>query len=287
MLRVAPLAATIYRARWDFLCKAGRGEKDGCSAVGLGARSDATGQGAVAHMKMKRSSFLGKSLRAYTTTWCLLMLCLAIVFLPGRGSAPSAQSIARPNFVFILTDDSDYHLVNKMPNIRTKLVQKGVKFPNAFVPFPACCPGRSTVLRGQYPHNHGVIDNYPPEGGLKVFRENGLEDDNLATRLHDAGYRTGLFGKYMNGYGKVVDPYEPPGWDSWHAWAYGYKSGKIYEDGATVTYDLSKHHETAILGTKAATFIRNASEGEQPFFAYIAFNTPHDPSYTEEQYKGA
>src|ERR671916_104372 len=204
-------------------------------------------------MKMKRSSFLGVSLRAYTTISCLLILCLAMLLLHSGDSAASAQLPQRPNIVFILTDDSDYHLLGKMPNIRTELIQKGVTLHNAFVPFPTCCPGRSTVLRGQYPHNHGVIHNYPPEGGLKVFRENGLEDDTLATRLHDAGYR----------------------------------SGELYEDGETVTYDLSERHETDILGTKAATFIRNASESEKPFFAYIAFNTPHDPSYTEDQYRGA
>ena len=238
-------------------------------------------------MKMKRSTFLGMSLRAYTTISCLLILCLAMLLLHSGDSAASAQVAQKPNIVFILTDDSDYHLLSKMPNIRTELIQKGVTLHNAFVPFPTCCPGRSTVLRGQYPHNHGVIHNYPPEGGLKAFRENGLEDDTLATRLHDAGYRTGLFGKYMNGYGSVVDPYKPPGWDSWRAWVDGYRSGELYEDGETVTYNPSERHETDILGTKAATFIRNASEGEKPFFAYIAFNTPHDPSYTEDQYRGA
>src|ERR671916_2240128 len=122
-------------------------------------------------MKMKRSSFLSVSLRAYTTIWCLLILCLAMPLLPNGCRAASAQAAQKPNIVFILTDDSDYHLVGKMPNIRTELIQKGVTLHNAFVPFPTCCPGRSTVLRGQYPHNHGVIHNYPPEGGLKAFRK--------------------------------------------------------------------------------------------------------------------
>lgn len=238
-------------------------------------------------MKTERSSFPGVSLRAYAATSCLLLLCLSILLLAEGCGTASARMAQKPNIVFVLTDDSDHHLLSKMPNIKTELIQKGTTFDNAFVPFPTCCPGRSTILRGQYPHNHGVINNYPPSGGLKAFRENGLEDDNLATHLNDAGYTTGLFGKYMNGYGAVVDPYEPPGWDSWHAWVGGYSSGKLYENGRTVTYDLSERHETDILGTRAATFIRDVSEGEKPFFAYIAFNTPHGPSYTEDRYKGA
>ncbi len=50
------------------------------------------------------------------------MLYLAMVFLPGGSSAVPAQSIARPNSVFILMEDSNYHLLSKMPNIRTRLV---------------------------------------------------------------------------------------------------------------------------------------------------------------------
>src|SRR3712207_1909500 len=99
-------------------------------------------------MKMKRSSFLGVRLRAYTTVSCLLILCLAMLLLPSGDNAASAQWVQKPNIVFILTDDSDYHLLGKMPNIRSELIQKGVTFTNAFVPFSTCCPGRSTVLRG-------------------------------------------------------------------------------------------------------------------------------------------
>ena len=96
-------------------------------------------------MKMKRSSFLGVSLRAYTTISCLLILCLAMLLLHSGDSAASAQVAQKPNIVFILTDDSDYHLLGKMPNIRTELIQKGVTFNNAFVPFPTCVASTPTT----------------------------------------------------------------------------------------------------------------------------------------------
>jgi arylsulfatase A-like enzyme len=90
-----------------------------------------------------------------------------------------------------------------------------MRFDEAFVSYPMCCPSRATILRGQYAHNHGVWRNdNGSHGGWRAYKNRGHEQDNLATRLHDGGYRTGLFGKYLNDYrGRAV----PPGWDDWSA----------------------------------------------------------------------
>ena len=70
-------------------------------------------------------------------------------------------------------------------------------------------------MRGQYSHNTGVWTNRGSSGGWQAYRNNGNEKDNMATRLDAAGYRTGLFGKYLNEYPGAKD--EPPGWDRWFA----------------------------------------------------------------------
>jgi len=76
-------------------------------------------------------------------------------------------------------------------------------------------------MRGQYSHNTGVWSNSSTDsssttaGGWPVYQQNGNEADNVATRLQAAGYRTGLFGKYLNGYDNTT--YRPPGWDRWFA----------------------------------------------------------------------
>lgn len=198
----------------------------------------------------------------------------------GSNVALVAEAEEKPNILLILTDDADLSLLPKMPQIEERLVRKGTTFPNAFAPFATCCPSRATILRGQYPHNTGVISNNGIHGGVGAFEAAGNDWDNLATRLDDAGYRTGLFGKYLNGY---AGGYVPPGWDDWHGWAGSYADGKIYENGGLSAYDLSRRHETDILGSKAESFVRRNAKGS-PWFAYVAFKSPHNPTYTEPKY---
>jgi N-acetylglucosamine-6-sulfatase len=76
--------------------------------------------------------------------------------------------------------------------------------------------------------------------------------------------------------------YVPPGWDEWHGWAGSHASGTIYENGRLNAYDLSRRHEADILGSKAGSFVRNAKGS--PWFAYVAFNSPHSPTCTEPEF---
>jgi N-acetylglucosamine-6-sulfatase len=60
-------------------------------------------------------------------------------------------------------------------------------------------------MRGQYAHNTGIwLNSSSPDGGLdggwQDYVNHGYEQDNVATRLDAAGYRTALIGKYLNGY---------------------------------------------------------------------------------------
>jgi N-acetylglucosamine-6-sulfatase len=236
---------------------------------------------------MARKRLLGPFLSSFARAHKLVpmvVLCLVATAgclgkLAGANNAGLAGGVGeRPNILFIITDDADLTLLPRMPGVEEHLVGKGTTFPNAFTPFATCCPSRATILRGQYPHNTGVISNYGTHGGVAAF-EAANDEDNLATRLDAAGYRTGLFGKYLNGY---EGGYVPPGWDEWHGWAGSYADGKIYENGEVNAYDLSRRHETDILGSKAGSFVRNARGS--PWFAYVAFNSPHNPTHSEAEY---
>src|SRR5215204_127174 len=89
----------------------------------------------------------------------------------------------RPNFVFVMTDDLDERSMQDLPGIREVMGANGITFKNAYVTYSLCCPSRATILRGQYPHNHGIIGNALPLGGEAKFRNSGLDRSTVATWL--------------------------------------------------------------------------------------------------------
>jgi N-acetylglucosamine-6-sulfatase len=184
----------------------------------------------------------------------------------------------RPNIVLIVTDDQRWDTLEAMPSVQRLLVDHGMTFTNAFATTPSCCPSRASLLTGQYSHHTGVLDgsvgNAP--GGAPAF------DDvsSLATWLDDAGYRTGLVGKYLNDYDELPAGYVPPGWDEWFAIAQPgpqirYYDYELNENGNIVNYgDAPSEYSTSVLQEKAVGFV----EGADPFFLYLAPIAPHPPS---------
>ena len=122
-----------------------------------------------------------------------------------------------PDIVLIVTDDQRWDTLWAMPILSERLAGRGVTFPDAFVVNPLCCPSRASILTGNYSHTHLVYRQIPPFGRFEWFHDGST----LATWLHDAGYRTGLFGKYIDGYQHAaVTGYVPPGWDRWVAFVH-------------------------------------------------------------------
>jgi len=100
---------------------------------------------------------------------------------------PAGLAQERPNIVFVLTDDQMPGTENRMPALQSNLVQQGVKFTNMTSTFPLCCPGRATLLRGQYAHNTEIYGNSPPAGGWEKFKARGLHQSTMATWLNPQG----------------------------------------------------------------------------------------------------
>ena len=126
------------------------------------------------------------------------------------GAAPAAPP--PPNVVVVMADDESMNQLGSMPQVLSRIGERGATFTNNFVNFSLCCPSRSTFLTGLYAHNHQVMGNKPPLGGFDRFEQLDSSND-LPLWLQAAGYHTGQVGKYLNGYG-VNDPtLVPPGWD--------------------------------------------------------------------------
>ena len=54
----------------------------------------------------------------------------------------------RPNIVFVMTDDMDEKMLARKPAVRSRMMDEGVTFENAFATQSLCCPSRATALRG-------------------------------------------------------------------------------------------------------------------------------------------
>jgi len=198
-------------------------------------------------------------------------------------STTSAASSGHPNILFILTDDLDAAEIAFMPKLQSMLVQQGTQFDDFIVNVSLCCPSRSTTLRGQYSQNTRIYGNSPPDGGYEQFHANGDENSTIAVWLQQAGYRTMLAGKYLNGYPGSDKTFIPPGWTEWYSAvkgnAYGEYNYTLNENGKLVDYkNRPEDYGTDVYARKTIDFIQRSAKEGKPFFAYVAPYAPHSPS---------
>jgi N-acetylglucosamine-6-sulfatase len=231
---------------------------------------------------------LHRRARAFVAVLSGLLVVASLTTAAGA-SAPNSgrrdDSAKKPNVVLILTDDlnaAQYLDPSRFPKVDSLLVDEGIAFSNYFVTDSLCCPSRSSILRGQYVHNHDVRSNKPPLGGFEKFHTNGDESSTIATWLHEAGYRTGLLGKYLNGYPNSADEtFVPPGWDVWaspvRSGGYSGYNYRLNENGTIVPYGANPpDYMTDVLSRKSGEFIQQSAD--KPFFLYVAPFVPHSPA---------
>ena len=202
---------------------------------------------------------------------------------PTSDVAPPPQLVdgeLPPNVILVVTDDQSAASMEgtpvAMPWLRDRLDEPGwTTFANAIVTTPLCCPSRATILTGRVARRTGVLTN--EDGDALDAR------DTLAVWLHDAGYRTALIGKYLNGYPWDDPASVPAGWDTWFA--------KLNASRATVYsgYDVVDGGERRTLGSdpqdyatdrlaaEAVSFVSDAP-ADRPFFLYFAPSAPHEPA---------
>jgi N-acetylglucosamine-6-sulfatase len=189
----------------------------------------------------------------------------------------------RPNVIVVLTDDERWDGFDAMPWLSQELARDDSgweTFPNAFSNTPLCCPARASLLTGRYARHTGVEDN--DDGG------NLDESSTLATWLHEAGYRTGLVGKYLNGYPFGRLPYVPPGWDRFvgkrnQSGVTVYRNFRAVDQGSPV---FVREYATDWLAEKAVEFVRTAPS-TRPLFLLFAPSAPHPPWLPARRHQGA
>ncbi len=213
------------------------------------------------------------------------LVCCALT--AGCTSFLGFGSSSRPNFVFVLTDDLSWNLVSHMPHVLA-LEKAGTTMSHYYVVDSLCCPSRTAIFTGEYPHDDGVFANVGPDGGFSAFNQHKDASRTFAVALQKAGYTTAMMGKYLNGYWPV--DHAPPGWDDWDVAGDGYPEFNytLNENGKLVRYgDAPKDYLTNVLSSKASSFISSAASAGKPFMLEVATFSPHSPYTPAPQYANA
>ncbi len=215
----------------------------------------------------------------------LLVSCSSLARAAGKAAAP------RPNILFILADDLGSHDVGwrggaiKTP-VLDQLAIGGARLEQFYVQ-PVCSPTRAALLTGRYPMRHGL-----QMGVVRPWAQYGLplDERTLPQALREAGYTTGIFGKWHLGH--FQPEYLPTrrGFDR----QYGHYNGALHYFEHTRDGGFDWHRDdkvcrdegysTFLIADEAAKFIRE-HDGKKPFFAYVPFNAVHAPLQVPEKYK--
>ncbi|MEA2447957.1 MAG: hypothetical protein QOK47_1594 [Actinomycetota bacterium] len=191
--------------------------------------------------------------------------------LEGRFSVDPGKA---PNVIIFLTDDQAIGTMSVMPRTRDWFGAHGRTFSNGYVTTPQCCPSRATIMTGRYSHNHGVENN--------ALTFNFDQDHSLQEYLQDAGYRTALYGKFLNEW-----KYDLTHFDSW-ATNNGnerYYDGRWNVDGERMTIP---DYSTDYIEQRSLDFIEDGEENDdQPWYLYVSVMAPHTPFQPEKDYENA
>lgn len=209
-------------------------------------------------------------------------------FVPQAAAAP-----ARPNVVIVLTDDQGYgdlschgNPILKTPEL-DRLHQQSVRLTDFHVA-PMCTPTRSQLMSGRDALDNGAMN---VSSGRTMLRR-GIP--TMADVFAGSGYRTGLFGKWHLG---DVYPYRPQDrgfhkavwFPSSHIsavpdhWNNDYFDPRFrLENGQVRQF---KGYCTDILFDEAMAWMKDRAKGGEPFFAYVATNSPHGPLFVPDKYR--
>ncbi len=209
-------------------------------------------------------------------------LAVAGVGAPPEALHQAAAAQSPPNVLVIETDDQTLESMRVMENVNSLIGgPRGTTFQTlrqllALLPLACHLPHRAVHAQ---PRRAPATSR--PTAALNASTP-CTRDNNLAVWLQDAGYYTGMIGKYLNGYAN--DPPVPPGWSDWHAAA-----DDVTADEDLKAYDYTLNNNGTMVrlrplpcrlqagrsDQKAVSFVHRRSPKPQPFFLWLTYTAPH------------
>jgi len=240
---------------------------------------------------VNRREFL--SLVAGGTVASFVGYAVHTISLTAKGNDPEK----RPNIIFIMADDLGYADLGcygqkeiKTPNIN-QIAAEGTRFTHCYAGSTVCAPSRSVLMTGQHTGHTRVRGNTGKVGGVLVL-DNGSpqrrvplkgEDVTVAEVLKQAGYTTGITGKWGLGEPNTMGIPTRQGFDEWFGYlnqrrAHTYYPPYLWRNEEKVIFqgnkDGQRNQYSHDMFTKfALDFIHRHKK--EPFFLYLAYTIPH------------
>jgi arylsulfatase A-like enzyme len=219
-----------------------------------------------------------------------LLIASLLLVLPAAFSR-AADAEGPPNIVFLLADDlgrADCGFMggSEIDTPHIDALAAGGAILDAHYVQPLCSPTRAALMTGRYPMRQGL-----QVGVCKPWAKYGLplNERLLSQALGEAGYATGVFGKWHLGF--ITPEYLPThrGFDR----QYGHYNGALdsfthMRDGGFDWHSddhvcRDKGYSSKLVAREAAKFIAEHA-GKRPFFAYVPFNAVHTPLQAPPRY---
>ena len=227
------------------------------------------------HPRVSRRAFLGAG--------------AALGALAFAGNAAMAAPRKQPNVVLVMTDDQGYgdlsclgNPVLKTPNI-DRLHGESLRLSNFHVS-PTCAPSRAALMTGRYNNRCGVWHTIM---GRSILQR---DERTMADYFSEAGYQTGIFGKWHLGDNYPYRPQDRGFMETLiHGgggvgqtpdyWGNSYFDDTYFHNGTPAPF---KGYCTDVFFEGARDFIR--ANRDTPFFCYLPTNAPHGPYRVAPEY---
>lgn len=237
-------------------------------------------------------------------------MVLFLAISPSYGQSNIKKSTNQPNILLILCDDLGYADVgfNGSKDIKTPsldaLAKQGTIFSSAYVAHSFCGPSRASLMTGRYAHKIGAQYNLPPNNQKNDTSGVTVNEKFISSVLKDAGYHTGLVGKWHLG---ETEKYHPNnrGFDDFYGFLGGGHSyfpekfkaeyNRLKNAGNKGIWDYlhplehngkevdENEYITDALSRESVRFINDASKTKKPFFLFLSYNAPHTPLEAKEE----
>ncbi|OXU15554.1 arylsulfatase [Sedimentisphaera salicampi] len=223
----------------------------------------------------------------------------------GLSSKADSSALGKPNIIFVMLDDMGYGDLGlygqnriRMPHI-DQMAREGIRFTQVYSGATICAPARSTLMTGQHTGRTTVRGNWgdlehgavPCSGGSGPRVPLKEDDVTIAEVLKDAGYATGITGKWGLGEPDTSGLPNRQGFDEWFGYLNQHLAHSHYPEylwdnqkkkklngnrGTTKNFANQSHYSHDLFTDFAMDFIKRRGAGEAPFFLYVPYCLPHD-----------